>query len=90
MSRWDKGLASDYISKDKWRKSWQWFCLKRSHAEVVAKDRHVYQRFEENCVWKRTVCVPDEHYLPTALAVYGLDNEVLHMHVSARHRDTCL
>ena len=70
-------MQTKYLSAEKWRKSSQWFCLKRSHAELIAHDTHVSAKFKAYCKGaSRHHCVPDEHYVPTTLAVYGLDKEV--------------
>ena len=70
-------MKSDYLTQEKWRKSGQWFALKRRHAELIANDVHVKERFRKYCRRMRGhLCVPDEHYIPTTIAVYGLGNEV--------------
>eukprot|EP00210_Caulerpa_lentillifera_P002765 g2643.t2 len=75
MYRYDDRMKSPFLDRSKWRKSSQWFALRRSHAELVTKENHVKQRFSKYCNPATKRCVSDEHYIPTTLAVYGLDNE---------------
>ena len=56
------------LKKEHWRKSANWFGLTRKHAFVFHNVTQYDQAFEG------VICV-DEHFLPTILATYGLDNE---------------
>lgn len=71
-------MLTEYLSPVNWRFSSQWVALKRSHVELLVKEKHVRKRFREHCVMQsERHCVPDEHYIPTALSVYGLAQEVI-------------
>ena len=61
-----------------WRKSSQWFSLTRSHAELLVRDTQMQAKFEQYCNGYQdgNFCVPDEHYVPTTLALHGLESEV--------------
>jgi hypothetical protein len=86
---WDRNeyrLRRDFldqgISWETWRKSWQWIALKRSHASLVLRDTEIDAIFRSLCRarWDHDwcdfrVCYSDEHYIPTLLAMHGLDNE---------------
>ena len=86
---WDRNeyrLRYDFIERGiswaTWRKSWQWVALNRSHASLVIRDTEVDGIFRTLCRprWDHDwcdfrVCYSDEHYIPTLLAVHGLDNE---------------
>lgn len=65
-----------------WRKSGQWFMLNRKHAELLAHDQEVAHTFAKHCYTgydqqegRQRDCASAEHYLPSLLAMYGLDNE---------------
>lgn len=81
--RYTPAFASDRFKPDlHWRKSSQWFALNRKHAELVAHDREVLSLFGKHCYvgWddqedRHRDCVSDQHYVPSLLAMYGLDNE---------------
>lgn len=70
----------DIVDQDIWRKSSQFFALRRNHALVAAKDVELRATFKEKCFTNRQtlryICVADEHYFPTLLAYHGLDNQV--------------
>lgn len=62
----------------------QWFVLNRQHAELAAADTAVDAALRRDCLtspmsqWGKPgswFCASDEHYIPTLLAVHGLDNE---------------
>jgi hypothetical protein len=86
---WDRNeyrLRQDFveagITYPIWRKSWQWIALVRDHADLVLKDTKVDKIFRSLCRprWDHgwcdfRVCYSDEHYVPTLLAIHGLDNE---------------
>lgn len=86
---WDRNeyrLRYDFIESGiswaTWRKSWQWVALTRSHASLVMRDTEVDSIFRMLCRarWDHDwcdfrVCYSDEHYIPTLLAIHGLDNE---------------
>lgn len=67
-TRWKPGLDDVGLKKESWRKSANWFALRRKHAQIFVDERKLEPGFEG------VICV-DEHYLPTILAHYGLDNE---------------
>lgn len=69
-------METKYLNKAFWRKSQQWFMLNRFHAELAIKDQHIKEVFKRYC-WSygKHICVSDEHYLPTLLASYGLDDQ---------------
>ena len=71
-------MDGEYLNQSHWRKSSQWFSLSRSHAQLLVQDRYVKPRFQKFCNGYRDgqFCVPDEHYVPTTLAVYGAQSEV--------------
>ncbi|PRW58041.1 Transcription initiation factor TFIID subunit 13 [Chlorella sorokiniana] len=76
-------MATDRFNPDKhWRKSTQWFVLNRRHAEVVAHDTELMAVFGRHCsvgedkeLGRFRECISDQHYIPSLLAMYGLDNE---------------
>lgn len=74
--RWN----SKIVESEKWRKSSQFFVLRRSHAQLAAKDTELQSKFEEYCFTSfkpiRNLCIADEHYFPTLLAYHDLDNQV--------------
>lgn len=81
-SRWVREMATHpgRVFRTHWRKSSQWFELTRDHASVVLSDELVYRAFEAHCragwdaAQQRTLdCYPDEHYVPTLLALRGLE-----------------
>ncbi|KAF6256320.1 core-2/I-branching enzyme-domain-containing protein [Scenedesmus sp. NREL 46B-D3] len=78
--RWSAGLSSDYFGKQHWRKSSQWFTLTRPAALLAVADSHVRELFRRHCytnftvLIRRSMCVSDEHYLPSLMASYGLDD----------------
>ncbi len=86
---WDRDLyrlRHDFIergiSEDIWRKSWQWVALERRHVQLVVQDTDVDEIFRSLCRprWDDDwcdfrVCYSDEHYIPTLLAVHGLEDE---------------
>ena len=86
---WDRNeyrLRYDFIERgiswETWRKSWQWVGLERRHAHLVVQDTEIDSIFRLLCRarWDHDwcdfrVCYSDEHYIPTLLAMHGLDNE---------------
>ncbi|XP_059624414.1 glycosyltransferase BC10-like isoform X2 [Cornus florida] len=76
---------SPVIPLNKWRKGSQWVTLVRRHAEVIANDEVIFLVFRKSCkrrppidaskgklnikLQKQHNCIPDEHYVPTLLAV---------------------
>jgi hypothetical protein len=83
---------SNVIPKHKWRKGSQWIALIRSHAEVIVDDEIIFPVFKKFCKRRPPVdprkgkqnlklqqqhnCIPDEHYVPTLLAMCDLENEI--------------
>lgn len=57
----------------------QWFALSRAHALLAVADGHVREALRRYCYTNMTrnhpTCVSDEHWLPSLLATYGLDNQ---------------
>lgn len=70
-------METSQLQRQHWRKSQQWFILNRGHAELVVADQHVKEVFKRYC-WSygKHICVSDEHYIPTLLASYNLDEQV--------------
>ena len=67
-TRWKPGLDKLGIKRESWRKSANWFALTRAHAQVFIDSSSM------DANWEGVICV-DEHFLPTVMAHYGLDNE---------------
>lgn len=83
---------SPVIPETKWRKGSQWISLVRSHAEVIVNDEVVFPVFKRFCkrrppldetngkpimkLQKEHNCIPDEHYVPTLLAMSDLEGEL--------------
>lgn len=68
-ARWRRGLDMvPNLNRSMWRKSLQQFSLTRKHAELVAYDEILFKAFQD-------VPIPDEHYIPTLLAWWGMENE---------------
>jgi hypothetical protein len=85
-SRWSGELAihPGRVLRKHWRKSSQWFALIRNHVEIVLSDEPVYRAFEAHCRagWAEELqltldCYPDEHYVPTLLAMKGVEGETV-------------
>ncbi|KAI3769653.1 hypothetical protein L6452_00762 [Arctium lappa] len=90
-NRYNPEMSPD-IPKDKWRKGSQWITLVRRHAEMVAYDHVVFPIFEKHCKRRPLLdlskgneslkeqqqhnCIPDEHYVPTLLAMRGVEDEL--------------
>jgi hypothetical protein len=55
-----------------WRKSAMWWALTRKHAALAVEDGPVYQGFRAHCAGG---CIADEHFIPTLVAVAGLEGE---------------
>ncbi|KAK9812629.1 hypothetical protein WJX72_000912 [[Myrmecia] bisecta] len=49
VERWHPHMQTDQLDRRHWRKSSQFFLLKRNHAAVIAADQHVAPRFEAEC-----------------------------------------
>ncbi|KAI4295951.1 hypothetical protein L6164_035944 [Bauhinia variegata] len=80
------------IPREKWRKGSQWITLVRKHAEVIVDDEIILSVFKRHCkrrppvdtrkgklnlkLQKQHNCIPDEHYVQTLLAMYGLEGEL--------------
>ena len=65
---YDEPIRKVGMNKSHWRKSANWFGLTRKHAYVFVNET----KLEPG--WDGVTCC-DEHYLPSILAYYGLDNE---------------
>ncbi|KAK9056774.1 hypothetical protein SSX86_024137 [Deinandra increscens subsp. villosa] len=90
--RYNPEMSPD-IPEDKWRKGSQWITLVRRHAEVVAYDVVVFPIFNKHCKRRPLLdmskgndslkeqqqhnCIPDEHYVPTLLAMRGFEDELV-------------
>ena len=69
-------MATEFFNDTHWRTSKQWFSLMRSHADLIVKDTRILGSFDVFCDPHEHHCDPTEHYIPSVLAVHGLDNEV--------------
>lgn len=71
-------MSTPHFGPQHWRKSSQWFTLTRPAALLAVADQHVREMFHSFCYTNLTrgvpSCVSDEHYLPSLMASYGLDN----------------
>ncbi|XP_027087819.1 uncharacterized protein LOC113783286 [Coffea eugenioides] len=83
---------SPVIPKNKWRKGSQWITVIRKHAEVIVDDQVIFPIFQKFCkrrpmvdaskgkmnlkLQKQHNCIPDEHYVPTLLAMNDLEDEI--------------
>ena len=47
--RWSWRMGTDALKVWHWRKSAQWFAMRREHVETVLRDVEVYRKFEEHC-----------------------------------------
>lgn len=81
--RWQREMAAGNLTVDLWRKDSQWTSLIRKHAKLSAEETVLNDIFTKEC-WSeglsnpeviRRFCVSDEHYIPSLLAVYGLEDE---------------
>lgn len=77
-SRWNPRMSRVPLSK--WRKSNQWFAVRRKHAAVILDDFDttgkkggIYTQFKRYC---KDECISDEHYIPTLFSVKGLEKEM--------------
>ncbi len=66
-ARWHKSLDG-LFPPEAWRKSSEWFAIRRKHAEVIVKEYNFTNGFHN------VPCV-DEHYPASVIAYNGLDNE---------------
>uniref|UniRef100_A0A383VRB6 Uncharacterized protein n=1 Tax=Tetradesmus obliquus TaxID=3088 RepID=A0A383VRB6_TETOB len=73
-----KQMTTEHFGEADWRKSSQWFALTRPLAMLAVADSHVRELYHRHCytnfTGKLPLCVSDEHYMPSLLASYGLDN----------------
>ncbi|KAK1439813.1 hypothetical protein QVD17_05635 [Tagetes erecta] len=90
--RYNPEMSPD-IPEDRWRKGSQWITLVRRHAEVVAYDHVIFPIFNKHCKRRPLLdlskgneslkeqqqhnCIPDEHYVPTLLAMRGFEDELV-------------
>lgn len=64
--RWTNRMETPHMKHDHWRKSSQWFGLKREHAELVMADTEIDTSFHDHCYptteegWYacQTLCMP--------------------------------
>lgn len=80
--RWVPRMSDAGLSKDLWRKSSQWVALKRPLVEVVLGDKELDRIFAKECYvctdqicQEQRFCVSDEHYIPSLIALKGLEDE---------------
>eukprot|EP00890_Picochlorum_soloecismus_P006610 jgi/Picsp_1/774/NSC_04263-R1_core-2 i-branching beta- -n-acetylglucosaminyltransferase family protein len=78
-TRWNPRMSPS-VPLSKWRKSNQWFAVRREHAAVIlddfatsVKNIGVYTQFKRYC---KNECISDEHYIPTLFSVRGLEKEM--------------
>ncbi len=76
LGRWDEAMetaTSQPVRADDWRKSSQWFQIKRHHAARLVEDEAVDSTFRNFCApdTQRAFCASDEHYPATALNMLG-------------------
>lgn len=45
----DPKMTTELFTQEHWKKSAQWVALSRLHADLVARDEHVWPRVEEFC-----------------------------------------
>jgi hypothetical protein len=81
--RWSERMKTGHMNSSHWRKSSQWFALQRKHAEIIVNDDEIERSFAEHCnmkfdpdVGRLRDCISDEHYIPTLMAVHGLEDEM--------------
>ncbi|XP_062088297.1 glycosyltransferase BC10-like isoform X2 [Humulus lupulus] len=83
---------SPKIPMKRWRKGSQWITVIRRHAEVIIDDEVIFRVFQKYCkrrppldsrkgklnlkLQKQHNCIPDEHYVPTLLAMSQLEDEL--------------
>ncbi len=68
-SRWHPDLEqSKMLKKSHWRKSATWVMLIRKHVTIFS------EYTDDDKYWENVKCV-DEHFLPTILAMHGVENE---------------
>lgn len=79
LYRWRPQMATLQFGRQHWRKSSQWFVLSRPHSLLAVADVHVREMLHRYCYSNLTrnypTCVSDEHWLPSLLASYGLENQ---------------
>eukprot|EP01040_Poterioochromonas_malhamensis_P015803 gene15803-17766_t len=69
LTRWHPDLEqSKMLKKSHWRKSATWVMLIRKHATIFS------EYTDDDKYWENVKCV-DEHFLPTILAMHGVENE---------------
>ena len=84
IRRWSDVMKTPRMNSSHWRKSSQWWSLRRKHAELVVRDVEVFDSFAKHChydfdgkIGRVRDCISDEHYIPTLLAVEGIENETV-------------
>eukprot|EP00210_Caulerpa_lentillifera_P004880 g4657.t1 len=77
IERYTPDLNGKYFNRSDWRKSNQWFCLNRAHAEFIVNETYLRPRFKEHCNGWHGLrqCISDEHYIASALGIYGFGNQ---------------
>lgn len=82
IHRFSPRMERGALRKAAWRKSSQWVTLTRPHAARLAADTDIAATFAEFCVngydpdlGAPRYCHSDEHYIPSALAAWGLEGE---------------
>jgi hypothetical protein len=76
--RWQDAMGGAGLAVELWRKSSQWVGLIRAHAELVAGEEQLNAVFAAEC-WaaddRERFCISDEHFIPSLLALKGLEGE---------------
>ena len=82
IHRFSPRMVRGAFKKAAWRKSSQWVTLVRSHAARLVADADIAATFAQFCVngydpdlGAPRYCHSDEHYVPSALAAWGLEAE---------------
>ena len=74
-ARWHESMnaAPTPVTLDDWRKSSQWFQIKREHAAPLVQDTGIEATFRDYCYEDahHPVCASDEHYPATVLSMLG-------------------
>ncbi|CAH8378154.1 unnamed protein product [Eruca vesicaria subsp. sativa] len=63
---WGPNAMLPEVRLDEFRIGSQFWVLKRKHAHLVARDRRIWGKFNQTCVWEYS-CYPDETYFATLL-----------------------
>ncbi len=98
-------MSESNIDQKHWRKSWQWWMLIRSHAQLVVDDQEVARAFEKYCVsinatyvvvlfgWEMagcTLCSVCGGMVLGIMCVLRLCDFHTHMHATCVHPPVCV